>query len=186
MDFNFIKLILLIIAIHLIINIINYFFKYHIRIKYYTTNEDIYPDLNKEFAYGFAACFDMKCAKKEGITIEPGKSATIGTGLYFCLPMDLELQVRPKSGLNKAMHPVTLGTVDGDYRGEVCVTIYNLGQEPFEIKYGQKIAQGKIDNVPFLPFMGSKFVSVKDLKEFGKKLNTKRGDKGFGSSGTGV
>ena len=51
MDFNLIKTILLIIVIHLIINIITYFFKYHIRIKYYTTNEDIYPDLNKEFAY---------------------------------------------------------------------------------------------------------------------------------------
>lgn len=186
MDFNFIKLILLIVAIHLIINIINYFFKYHIRIKYYTTNEDIYPDLNKEFAYGFAACFDLKSAVKEDIILEPGKSATIPTGLYFCLPMDLELQIRPKSGLSKYMHPVILGTVDGDYRGEVCITIYNLSASNYTIKYGQKIAQGKIDDVPFLPFMGSKFISVKDLKEFGKKLNTKRGDKGFGSSGTGV
>lgn len=156
--------------------------KKHLEIKYYTTAPDLYPDLNNNFAYDFAACFDLLA--NEDITIEPRKIGSVDTGLIFCLPFDYELQARPKSGRSKEGCHVELGTIDGDYRGIVFATIYNFTDEQIVIKRGEKICQGRIDKLSFIPRNGDKFIKVKSTDEFDPELkNTSRGDKGFGSSG---
>ena len=78
------------------------------------------------------------------IIIAPGKWAAIPTGLAFALPPDVEGQIRPRSGL--ALHyGITVlnspGTLDADYRGELHVILVNLGNEPFEVERGTRIAQ---------------------------------------------
>lgn len=156
--------------------------KKHLKIKYCTTAPDLYPDLNKNFAYDYAACFDLLA--NEDITIEPRKIGSVDTGLIFCLPFDYELQARPKSGRSKDGCHVELGTIDGDYRGVVFATIYNFTDEQIVIKRGEKICQGRIDKLSFIPRNGDRFIKVKSTDEFDPKLkNTSRGDKGFGSSG---
>lgn len=152
-------------------------------IKYYSRDKNLHQDLNKNFAYDYASCFDIQSAEDK-IVIEPGRSRTIKTGLYFCLPFDLELQIRPKSGISKRQVEVCLGTVDGDYRGEIGVTIYNLSDKPYEIEYGDKIAQCHIGKITFNPSLGDKFTRVNSISEFPPDLReTKRGENGFGSSG---
>ena len=153
-----------------------------LEIKYCTTAPDLYPDLNKNFAYDYAACFDLLAA--EDITIEPRKIGSVNTGLIFCLPFEYELQARPKSGKSREGCHVELGTIDGDYRGEVFATIYNFTDEPIEIKRGNKICQGRIDKLTFIPRNGDKFIKVNSVDNFDPELkHTSRGDKGFGSSG---
>lgn len=159
--------------------------KYHKRydIKYFSRDENLHQNLNKNFAYDYASCFDIQSAEEKTV-IEPGKSKTLKTGLYFCLPFNLELQVRPKSGISKIQVEVCWGTVDGDYRGEVGVTIYNLSDMPYTIEYGDKIAQGHIGEITFNPSLGDKFTRVDSLLDFPPELSkTKRGENGFGSSG---
>jgi len=153
-----------------------------LKIKYFTTAPDLYPDLNDNFAYDYAACFDLLA--NEDITIEPRKIGSVDTGLIFCLPFDYELQARPKSGRSKNGCHVELGTIDGDYRGIVFATIYNFTDEQIVIKRGEKICQGRIDKLSFIPRNGDKFIRVKSTDDFDPELrNTSRGDKGFGSSG---
>lgn len=156
--------------------------KKHLEIKYYTTAPDLYPDLNKNFAYDYAACFDLLA--NEDVIIEPRKIGSVDTGLVFCLPFDYELQARPKSGRSKKGCHVELGTIDGDYRGIVFATIYNFTDEQIIIKRGEKICQGRIDKLSFIPRNGDKFIKVKSVNDFDPELrNTSRGDRGFGSSG---
>lgn len=153
-----------------------------LEIKYCTTAPDLYPDLNKNFAYDYAACFDLLAA--EDITIEPRKIGSVNTGLIFCLPFEYELQVRPKSGKSREGCHVELGTIDGDYRGEVFATIYNFTDDSIMIKRGDKICQGRIDKLTFIPQNGDKFIKVDSIDDFDPELkDTSRGDKGFGSSG---
>lgn len=156
--------------------------KKHLEIKYYTTAPDLYPDLNDNFAYDYAACFDL--LSNDEITIEPWKIGSVDTGLIFCLPFEYELQARPKSGLSKKGCHIELGTIDGDYRGKVFATIYNFSDEPIVIKRGQKVCQGRIDKLSFIPRNGDKFVKVKSVDDFDPELKcTSRGENGFGSSG---
>jgi dUTP pyrophosphatase len=99
----------------------------------------------------------------------------IPTGLTIALPAGHEAQVRPRSGL-AAKHGVTClntpGTIDADYRGEVKVILINLGQEPFVIKRGERIAQMVI-----APVTRAELSVVTTLDE------TQRGSGGFGSTG---
>ena len=156
--------------------------KKHLEIKYYTTVPDLYPDLNDNFAYDYAACFDL--LSNDEITIDPWKIGSVDTGLIFCLPFEYELQARPKSGLSKKGCHIELGTIDGDYRGKVFATIYNFSDEPIVIKRGQKVCQGRIDKLSFIPRNGDKFVKVKSVDDFDPELKcTSRGENGFGSSG---
>ena len=156
--------------------------KKHLEIKYYTTAPDLYPDLNDNFAYDYAACFDL--LSNDEITINPWKIGSVDTGLIFCLPFEYELQARPKSGLSKKGCHIELGTIDGDYRGKVFATIYNFSDEPIVIKRGQKICQGRIDKLSFIPRNGDKFIKVKSVDDFDPELKcTSRGENGFGSSG---
>lgn len=123
-----------------------------------------------------AAGADVEAFLKEGdITIKAGESALVPTGLHFEIPVGYEIQVRPRSGL--AFHSQitvlnTPGTIDSDYRGELKVILINHGKSDFIIKNGDRIAQ-----LVFAPVIQCSYIAVDDLDE------TKRSDKGFGSTG---
>ena len=110
------------------------------------------------------------------LTLPPGGRASVPTGLSVAIPAGFEGQVRPRSGL-AIKHGVTVvnapGTIDSDYRGEVCVLLINLGAEPFAVERGARVAQLVLAPVVQLPV-----VAVHTLDE------TARGSGGFGSTGT--
>jgi dUTP pyrophosphatase len=110
------------------------------------------------------------------MTLAPGARAMVPTGIAIALPPGTEAQVRPRSGL-AARHGVTVlnspGTVDADYRGEIQVILINLGQEPFMVTRGTRIAQLVVAPVP-----RARLDQVDSLD------NTPRGAGGFGSTGT--
>jgi dUTP pyrophosphatase len=124
-----------------------------------------------------AAGLDLLAAVPEDtpVMLAPGKHALIPTGLTIALPQGYEAQVRPRSGL-AAKHGVTVlnspGTVDADYRGEVCVLLINHGDQPFPIRRGERIAQMVI-----APVTQVELVPVASLSA------TDRGSGGFGSTG---
>ncbi|MEZ5939589.1 MAG: dUTP diphosphatase [Hyphomonadaceae bacterium] len=124
-----------------------------------------------------AAGMDLRAAvpDDEPLTLAPGARAMVPTGLSMALPAGYEAQVRPRSGL-AAKHGITClnspGTVDADYRGEVKVILINLGQEPFVIRRGERIAQMII-----APVTQASLEVVTQLDD------TERGAGGFGSTG---
>ena len=122
-----------------------------------------------------AAGLDLLAAVDGKMTLAPGARALVPTGLAMALPAGYEAQVRPRSGL-AAKHGVTVlntpGTIDADYRGEVKVILINLGEDPFEISRGDRIAQMVI-----APVLQADIVEVEVLSE------TERGTGGFGSTG---
>lgn len=122
-----------------------------------------------------AAGLDLCAALDEAITLAPGASAAIGTGLAMAIPAGYEGQVRPRSGLAKN-HQVTVlnapGTIDSDYRGHCMVLLINHGREPFAIKTGDRIAQ-----LVIAPVAQAELVEVDELDD------TERGAGGFGSTG---
>src|SRR5215510_14808997 len=93
-----------------------------------------------------SAGMDLRAALPEDapLVVAPGARDLIPTGLAIALPAGYEAQIRPRSGL-ALKHGVTglntPGTIDADYRGEVKVILINLGQEPFVIRRGERIAQ---------------------------------------------
>jgi dUTP pyrophosphatase len=109
------------------------------------------------------------------LMLQPGKRHAVATGFAIEIPRGYEVQVRPRSGL-AIKHGITClntpGTIDSDYRGEVKVILINLGEEPFEIRRGERIAQ----LVP-APVLRADFVEASELAE------TARGEGGFGSTG---
>jgi dUTP pyrophosphatase len=107
--------------------------------------------------------------------LAPGARALLPTGLIIELPPGYEAQVRPRSGLALNSGVTVLnspGTIDCDYRGEVRVILANLGQAPFEIRRGERIAHLVISPVTHA-----------ELIEVGELSNTARGEGGFGSTG---
>jgi dUTP pyrophosphatase len=124
-----------------------------------------------------AAGLDLLAAVPEDapVMLAPGKHALIPTGLTIALPQGYEAQVRPRSGL-AAKHGVTVlnspGTVDADYRGEVCVLLINHGDQPFPIRRGERIAQMVIAQVARVELVPVASLSATD-----------RGSGGFGSTG---
>lgn len=126
-----------------------------------------------------SAGMDLRAAlpEKEPVTLLPGHRTLVPTGLAIALPANYEAQVRPRSGL-ALKHGVTClnspGTVDADYRGELKVILINLGQEPFVIARGERIAQMVI-----APVTQAQWRVVESLSE------TSRGAGGFGSTGRG-
>ena len=124
-----------------------------------------------------AAGLDLLAAVPEDapMMLAPGKHAMIPTGLTIALPPGYEAQVRPRSGL-AARHGVTVlnspGTVDADYRGEVCVLLINLGDQPFPIRRGERIAQMVIAPVTQVELVPTASLPATD-----------RGSGGFGSTG---
>lgn len=112
----------------------------------------------------------------EDVTIAPGERKLVHTGLVIILPEDAEAQVRPRSGLalkNGITVLNTPGTIDAGYRGEVGVILINLGQEPFAVTKGMKIAQIVVAPV----------VRAEISETFDDGPATERGAGGFGSTG---
>ncbi len=91
-----------------------------------------------------SAGLDLKANLEKPVVLKPLQRSLIPTGLFIALPAGYEAQVRPRSGL-ALKHGITVlnspGTVDADYRGELCVILVNLSDEPFEIAPGERIAQ---------------------------------------------
>ena len=125
------------------------------------------------YASDGAAGLDVVAA--EDLTLAPGQRHAVATGFAIAIPEGYEVQVRPRSGL-ALKHGITClntpGTIDHDYRGEVKVILANLGNEPFAVRRGERIAQ----LVP-APVLKATFKEVESLSE------TTRGAGGFGSTG---
>ena len=119
---------------------------------------------------------DLAANINANIDINPGKTAIIPTGLALSIPKGFEVQIRPRSGLaakKKISVLNTPGTIDADYRGEIKVILINLGEEPFKVEKGLRIAQMVV-----CPIVQAQLKEVDDLSE------TERGKGGFGSTGT--
>ncbi|MCE5326358.1 MAG: dUTP diphosphatase [Planctomycetaceae bacterium] len=122
-----------------------------------------------------AAGMDLCAACGEDVTIAPGQVRLVPCGFYMAMPVGYEAQVRPRSGLalkHGVMLPNAPGTIDADYRGEVCVILGNVGSEPFTVRRGMRIAQMVIAPVTRAS------VQVVDTLDA-----TTRGDGGFGHTG---
>ncbi|GCD78183.1 deoxyuridine 5'-triphosphate nucleotidohydrolase [Thermaurantimonas aggregans] len=122
-----------------------------------------------------SAGMDLRANLSESITLLPGERRLIPTGLKIALPHGYEAQVRPRSGLALKYGITCLnspGTIDADYRGEIGVLLINLGQEPFEIKPGDRIAQ-----LVVAPYSRVEWAQVLELP------TSERGEGGFGSTG---
>lgn len=122
-----------------------------------------------------AAGMDLCAALEKPRTLQPMERALIPCGFSMELPEGHEAQIRPRSGL-AIRHGITClntpGTIDHDYRGEVQVVLINLGQEPFEIRAGERIAQMVINQIERAEI------------EIVTELNaSERGSGGFGSTG---
>lgn len=113
------------------------------------------------------------------INLAPLERAIIPTGLYFDLPDNFELQIRPRSGL-AAKNGVTVlntpGTVDSDYTGEVKVILVNLSNDYFTVRNGDRIAQAVV-----APVWSENFVELSETDSINKE--TERNQGGFGSTG---
>ena len=126
-----------------------------------------------EYATPASAGVDLRAS--DGCVIPPGGRALVPTGLRIALPEGYEAQVRPRSGL-ALRHGVTLpnspGTIDADYRGEIGVILMNLGQEPFIVEPGDRIAQMVVAPVARVAWSEAEELDA-----------TERGEGGFGSTG---
>jgi dUTP pyrophosphatase len=122
-----------------------------------------------------SAGMDMRANLSEPIVLKPLQRCLVPTGLYMALPVGYEAQVRPRSGLaiKKGVTVLnTPGTIDADYRGEVCVILVNLSAEEFVIEDGERIAQMVI----------ARHEQV-EWQEVEMLDDTERGAGGFGHSG---
>lgn len=148
---------------------------YKLKLKY--SNKSTNPD--PEYATDGASGFDLRANLDKSIYLEAGHRSIISTGLYFELPDNFEMQIRPRSGL-AAKNGVTVlnspRTIDTDYRGEIKVILINLGQQAFTINHGDRIAQAVIAQVT-----AKNYLILKKIDEVETK--TERGSGGFGSTG---
>jgi len=130
------------------------------------------------YASASAAGMDLRADLAEPVVLQPLERKLIPTGLFVELPADCEAQVRPRSGL-ALKHGITVlnspGTIDADYRGEVCVILVNLSNEPFTVNPGERIAQMVI--ATFRQETLQEVAALEDLSD------TERGAGGFGHSG---
>lgn len=128
-----------------------------------------------QYATPLSAGMDVRAANEQPIKIDPLQRAIVPTGLFLEIPAGYEVQVRPRSGL-AAKKGVTVlnapGTIDADYRGEVCVILVNLSSEPFVVEKGERIAQLVLSRHECI-----EWDECRSLSE------SERGDGGFGSTG---
>lgn len=127
------------------------------------------------YATQLSAGVDLRANIEEPIVLNPLQRTLVPTGLYLALPPGYEAQVRPRSGLAIKKGITVLnspGTIDADYRGEVCVILVNLSDQPFEVTDGERIAQMVIAR-----HEQAEWVEVSTLDE------TERGAGGFGHTG---
>lgn len=129
------------------------------------------PDYQTPFSSGF----DVRAANDVDIEVACGARALVPTGLIFEIPEGHEIQVRPRSGLAHKFGVTVLnspGTIDADYRGEVKILLINLGENPFVVKRGERIAQ-----LVLAPVSQARLQLATQISE------TVRGEGGFGSTG---
>ncbi|WP_297271707.1 dUTP diphosphatase [uncultured Bacteroides sp.] len=96
------------------------------------------------YATALSAGVDLRANLSEPLTLAPLQRCLVPTGLYIALPEGYEAQVRPRSGLALKKGITVLnspGTIDADYRGEICIILVNLSSEPFVIEDGERVAQ---------------------------------------------
>jgi len=137
-----------------------------------TNKDSVFPKYNYESDSGF----DLHSV--EDVVIPPFGRALVPTGIKLNIPLEYEIQVRPKSGLalNQGLTVLnTPGTVDSGYNGEIKVIVFNTNNISIQITKGMKIAQAVL-----CPVICGKYVSLEDVNEIDEK---DRGDKGFGSTG---
>jgi dUTP pyrophosphatase len=118
---------------------------------------------------------DLVAFLEKPVVLEPLTRALIPTGIHIAIPEGFEAEIRPRSGIAHKFGVTVLntpGTIDSDYRGEVKVLLINLGDQPFTIKNGDRIAQMIFKNVVV--------ISWKQMEEL---PGTIRGHGGFGSTG---
>ena len=133
--------------------------------------DNLIPKRASNHAAGYDLCADLP----KPLVLEMGRRALVPTGISIALPEGFEAQIRPRSGLALKNGITVLnspGTIDADYRGEIQVILINLGQEPFEISPGMRIAQMVI-----APVSAPELNRVESLSE------TLRSSGGFGSTG---
>lgn len=138
--------------------------------------EEICPvgDISFVPKYATEGSSGLDLLSSASLVISPGKLSMIPTGIRVRLPPNCEAQIRPRSGF-ASKHGVTVlnspGTIDNDYRGEICVLLINHGEKDFVVERGMRIAQMVI----------CKYEKV--AVKVSKVDKTKRGDSGFGSTG---
>ena len=142
-----------------------------IRVRLLREAEGLLPAYQTEGSAGM----DLRAAVNAEVVLPPMGRALIPTGVALSLPPGVEGQVRPRSGL-AIRHGVTClnspGTIDSDYRGEICVILVNLGWEPFPVRRGDRIAQ-----IVFSRALRARLSVVEELD------GTGRGPGGFGHTG---
>lgn len=127
------------------------------------------------YATELSVGMDIRANLTEPVTLQPMQRCLIPTGLYMALPKGFEAQIRPRSGLAIKKGITVLnspGTIDADYRGEICVILVNLSAEAFVVEDGERIAQMVIARHEQIDWSE---VSVLD--------ETERGAGGFGHTG---
>ena len=136
-----------------------------------TNKEVITPKYKTDGSSGV----DLSAFLEKKVVIKPNSSELIPTGLQVAIPEELEIQIRPRSGLAAKESIGVLnspGTIDSDYRGELKIILFNHGKEDFIINNGDRIAQ-----MVLVPILKMEFEEVDRLP------NTLRGQGGFGSTG---
>ena len=128
-----------------------------------------------QYATPLSAGLDLRANIDSPIVLGPMERCLVPTGLFMALPAGYEAQVRPRSGLALKKGVTVLnspGTIDADYRGEVCIILVNLSTEPFTIEDGERVAQMVIARHEQAEW------EVTDVLD-----ETERGEGGFGHSG---
>ena len=136
-----------------------------------TNKEVITPKYKTDGSSGV----DLSAFLEKKVVIKPNSSELIPTGLQVAIPEELEIQIRPRSGLAAKENIGVLnspGTIDSDYRGELKIILFNHGKEDFIINNGDRIAQ-----MVLVPIIKMEFEEVDSLPD------TVRGQGGFGSTG---
>ena len=136
-----------------------------------TSKEVITPKYKTDGSSGV----DLSAFLDKEVVIKPNSSELIPTGLQVAIPEELEIQIRPRSGLAAKESIGVLnspGTIDSDYRGELKIILFNHGNKDFVINNGDRIAQ-----MVLVPILKMEFEEVDSLP------NTVRGQGGFGSTG---
>ncbi|MDR2835751.1 MAG: dUTP diphosphatase [Bacteroidales bacterium] len=128
-----------------------------------------------QYSTALSAGMDLRANLEESIILKPLERKLIPTGFFIELPEGYEAQIRPRSGL-AIKHGITVlnapGTIDADYRGEICVILINLSTSEFEIKNGERICQMIISSHEKV-----------DWEQVDILTDTERGTGGFGHTG---
>ena len=122
-----------------------------------------------------AAGMDVCAACEAPVRVDPGEIVLIPCGFTMALPVGYEAQMRPRSGLalkHGIVVPNAPGTIDADYRGEVCVILGNIGRQTFTVRRGMRIAQMVVSPV-----------TRAEVSEVAELDSTRRGEGGFGHTG---